>query len=197
MRILFAILSYFMLSCNNRKAAQKPKPIFYKNIAVVTPDSCVKWHLPLTSFSIEYPSAYQAFYSGKDNYLNLKRYNGSGETEQEFSFGKAGGVDSSMVEKSVYYIDSFYRNLRAYQTKSIGYQNIGNKTLFTASGLMDFDLLTQKIYKGKYRMLTIVYPSVKPLNGIVIIILTKSSLDSISYSHEMANILSTLKISKQ
>ena len=198
MRQLYLFIIISIIACSNRRRIENKIPKVFDKKAVVNHDSCQRWNLPLTSFSVEFPENYKALFHPGNAYLQLSKYSVDGYVEQEFSFGKSENIQTDdEVEKWLLRADSSFNNLKTYQRKFMGYEQIAGSHMFVINSVINFDSFGQPEYKGDYRILMMIFRSINEANGVSVSVITKSSTDSTKNYHEMDKILATLEIIKK
>ncbi|MBN2779231.1 MAG: hypothetical protein JXR36_16490 [Bacteroidales bacterium] len=179
--IVFVI---FIASCDisiqkNTLNEQKKQVINYNNInktifdniAIVTIDSCEKWMLPITSFSIEYPNDLSLkYYNTEKGYLELVKLSNNIVIEQI-------GItySNSNIRRKAYY-SLLNSNLELekkfgddYATINLKYTNINNKKYILLTSILQTKNLKSNKYSGEYVVFSLIKISpVESLTGLKI-----------------------------
>ena len=175
-------------------------PMKYRNAAaldlnyqpvMVTRDSCAKWKLAPTSFSVSIPPVFKVKYKTGNSYCCFTQKDKEGVVIQEIKFLENLSTDE---KQSIYEIQGLIIQKEPdFKTTSLKMEIIGSQQYFVLRGLLNFDKYKSPEYKGDYNFTYFILLSKsKNLRGFSWNEISKKSLDQIASKAQASRIINSL-----
>jgi hypothetical protein len=155
-KISFLIVLIALIACkssNEKNIESKNSLADTGNVIHIKPDSCSKWGLPNTDFTLTAPEGYIVeYFADKTHYLRLRKYDNKVLTS-EITIGKLENIKSD--EEAMAILNEIEPLLKLnlfldFVTVNKGFQTINSKSYPILSGTMNYDEFESDLVKGNW-----------------------------------------------